>query len=327
MTKLSLPSISIHAPVPELAECMEGCHGVLLLQDLPEAPFEPILELLQHSTSVTNRLNQAYNPNNLIYKDSYATTAGSGDRKRSLDLSPERLEIIAKAEPDLVQSQALQQPLEFFKAFQELVGEKILPALAQVIGSNEILNDINFHYRMLDYYPSPANKATAAAAPRCAEHRDFGFLTLIQATHPGLQVRVDHTNKWHKLPPIPNGSAIMLFGWCTKIRSNGRIPAVLHRVGQHHLDANNKATSRIAAVLFCNPTQTDTPLEPIMRPGETRKYIRGVNVGELNSRLVESKVEKSVDRWLEQNGSNKEKKERFRTMRPRKFWKSFWRPT
>ena len=60
----------------------------------------------------------------------------------------------------------------------------------------------------------------------------------------------------------------MLFGWCMQIRSSGHIPAVLHRVDQHFDD-----TSRVAAVLFCAPKHVETVLEPIVRPGEARKYI------------------------------------------------------
>lgn len=277
--KLSFPSISIHAPVQELAECIERCNGLLLLKDLPEAPFDPILELLQHSSMVQERLNKAY-PKNLVFKDSYA--AGNGgltvDRKRVLDLSQERLVAIAKAEPGLVQAPVLQQPLTFFQTLQDLVGDKVLPALAKAIGTDEILNDIAYNYRMVDYYPSENEQQ--AIAPRCGEHRDFGSLTIIQATHPGLQVIVN--NEWHELPPIPKGSAVMLFGWCTQIRSNGRIPAVMHRVDQHFDDTH----SRIASVLFCAPKQVHTVLEPIVRPGEARKYISGVKVGQLRGSMA-----------------------------------------
>jgi isopenicillin N synthase-like dioxygenase len=305
---LSLPCISIHAPVQELAECIERSGGVLLIKDLPEAPFQQIQDLLQNSSTVTNRLNQAC-PNNLIYKDSSHAArnrASRVDRKASLDLSPERLASIAKVDPEVVEAEALKQPLSFYDAFKETVAEKLIPAFSEVIGSGDMLDDVAFSFRMLDYYPSPdENKATA---PRLAEHRDFGFITMIQSTHPGLQVRIG--NKWQDLPPIPNGTAIMMGGWCAKLRTNGRIPATLHRVTKHH----DTEASRIAAVLFANPKRVDTALEPVVRSGEAQKYISGVKASDLQQRLVESKSEKYVDHWLE-------------VRRPTKFLSRFRRTT
>jgi hypothetical protein len=310
----ALPCISINAPTEELKDCIENSNGVLLVKDFPTAPFESILDLLQHSNDVTNRLNQACPKNLAIYRDTHATgnaaNSSRADRKRSLDLSQERLEGIGKSDPGVVHDEALQKPLSFFKAFQESVEDKLVPAFAQAIGgSTEILDSITINYRMLDYYPS-ANEHKAVA-PRLAAHRDFGFITLIQATHPGLQVFVD--SKWQDLPPTPHGSAVILFGWCAKVRSNGRIPATLHRVTKH-LDTK---ASRISAVLFVNPKRIDTSLEPVVRSGEARKYINGVKAADLQKRLAESKTEKYVDKWLE-NCTKKPTSTR--------FWSRFRRP-
>lgn len=283
MTTLpSLSSISINADIRELAESIENCNnGLLLLTDLPSAPFEPILNLIQHANWVKERLNQAY-PKNLVYKDSYASGNGGPnvDRKRVLDLGPERMVQITKSEPDLVeQALVLQRPLEYFQSIQSLIGTKVLPALAKAIGSQELLEDVAYNYRMVDYYPS--EKEDEMVAPRCGEHRDFGYLTIVQATHPGLQVFWNE--EWHDLPPIAQGTALLLFGWCTQIRSNGRIPAALHRVDRHY-DAN---TSRISAILFCAPKQEETLLEPVLREeGESLKYIRGIKVGQLRGSMA-----------------------------------------
>jgi hypothetical protein len=276
--KLSLSTISIHADIRELAECIERCNGLMLLEDLPTAPFESVLDLLHHASRFKERLNGAYQKN-LVYKDSYA--AGNGgpavDRKRVLDLSPERLAEIVKSEPALVDAPLLHKPLEFFGTFQDLVAEKVLPALAKAIGSDDVLDDVAYNYRMVDYYPSANERDTIA--PRCGEHRDFGSLTVIQATHPGLQVFLD--DEWQDLPPFPQGSTLLLFGWCTQIRSNGRIPAILHRVEKH-----SDVTSRVSTVLFCAPKYEGTILEPVVRLGEIRKYISGVKVGQLRGSMA-----------------------------------------
>ena len=133
-------------------------------------------------------------------------------------------------------------------------------------------------------------------------NRDFGYITLIQATHGGLQVRPDSKSKWQDLPAMPNGSAIMMGGWCAKIRSNGRIPAILHRVTKHY-----EETSRVSAVLFCNPKSVDTALDPVVRSGEDQKFIDGVKAAELQQRLAEAKSEKTVDKWLESCSGKKKK--------------------
>lgn len=89
--------------------------------------------------------------------------------------------------------------------------------------------------------------------------------------------------QWVDLEVPEAGSAILLFGWCTQIRSNGRIPAVLHRVTD---DASAFIPRRVAAVLFCAPKQPDTPLEPVVRAGEEPKYISGIVAGQLRGSMA-----------------------------------------
>jgi hypothetical protein len=57
--------------------------------------------------------------------------------------------------------------------------------------------------------------------------------------------------------------------------------------------------SRISAVLFVMPKHITTPLDPIIRVTETQQFINGVTASSLQKHLVESKSEKSIDKWLE----------------------------
>jgi len=278
--KLSLPTVSIHASTSELAEHITASSGILILKDLPKAPFGSIRGLLTHSAKYADRLNKAY-PKNLVYKDSFASGNGGPtvDRKRVLDLSSERLAAIEKVDPTLVQREgeaSLKESLDFWESIQETASRNVLPALAQAIGSDEILEDVAFNYRMIDYYE---HEDDSIAAPRCGEHRDFGSFTLILSTRPGLQVFIN--NEWQEVPLVPEGSAIMLFGWCTQIRSNGRIPAVLHKV-----EEEKDAESRTSAVLFCAPKKVETLLEPVVYPGESQQYIGGIKVGQLRGKMA-----------------------------------------
>jgi hypothetical protein len=139
------------------------------------------------------------------------------------------------------------------------------------------------NFRMVDYYARPKS----AVPPRCGEHRDFGSYTLIFADEPGLQFFVD--GEWHDVGPIPAGSALLLFGWCTQIRSNGRIPAALHRVvdGGQAVDGEDGVIPRRSSlVLFVAPKDAGTPLEPVVFEGEERKYISGIKVGMLRGNMA-----------------------------------------
>ena len=81
-----------------------------------------------------------------------------------------------------------------------------------------------FNFRLVDYNSRP----TKSIAPRCGAHVDFGTLTIVVADHPGLEVEIN--GQW-KTPDVKfeNGGSVafVVFGWCTAIRSNNRITAVL----------------------------------------------------------------------------------------------------
>lgn len=133
----------------------------------------------------------------------------------------------------------------------------MLLALSKASGSDGVLEDVHFNYRMVDYYERPVNQAP----PRCGEHRDFGTLTVIFAEQKGLEVCVD--GKWRPLQVAARGSAHVVFGWCTEIRSNGRISACLHRVaddniGSSAVDGGGNVPRRLAAVLFIAPKYSST---------------------------------------------------------------------
>jgi isopenicillin N synthase-like dioxygenase len=209
-------------------------------------------------------------------------------------------------------------------------------------------DDLAFSYRMIDYFveedsknqeqhpmrsrgatsPTAANagRTVTAASPRLAEHRDFGFLTLIQQSQPGIQVKLEEDedgrgggaigrrprhrrkmhaqSKWYNLPATPNGTAILMGGWCARLRSNGRFPALLHRVPATASSGRSPSQmqqqqQRTSAVLFCNPKHTTTRLDPaVRRPTEDQRYINGVTAATLQQKLVGAKTERAVNLWL-----------------------------
>lgn len=293
--KLQIPTIDLHSDVGDIAAVISTARlGALWVKNLPQVPFEKIGKILSHLASndgrqLGNRLNKAYT-NNLVFKDAWALGKGgpSVDRKRVLDLSPERLAVIAETDLEVLdiaeKNTELLQVLDFWQDTADS-SEKLLKALAVAIGSNDILDDVAFNFRMVDYF---SHNDGELEAPRCGEHRDFGSFTLIHTTQTGLEIQ-DESGNWQDIGQNPGEStALMLFGWCTQIRSNGRIPAVLHRVVDHREDTISSVAvpRRLSAILFCAPKKPDTVLEPVVGQNEIRRYIGGVRVGQLRGSMA-----------------------------------------
>lgn len=286
---VTFPSVSIHDDAAAIAQAIHQANaGILFVTDLDQPDFPRVQTMFDHLASpegrvITDGLNQAYTKN-LVYKDSFASGNGGPcvDMKRVLDLSAERLKIIEQANPDLMKlcdSKDMQETLNFWEDLRQTQAPKLLRAVAMAIGSEqEVTADAAFNYRMVDYY-----HRTHDEPPRCSEHRDFGTFTLIMTTGPGLQVF--YQGQWIDVPSNDNG-AILLFGWCTQIRSNGRIPAALHRVIDDDDESQIDTGRRTSMVLFCAPKKVETNLEPVVLPGEEAQYIGGIKVGQLRGKMA-----------------------------------------
>ena len=71
-------------------------------------------------------------------------------------------------------------------------------------------------------------------------------------------------------------AALLLFGWCTEIRSNGRLHAVQHRVIDEP-GPRERASRRTSAVFFVSPHDMQAPLHPVVLDGEAVQYVDGVS--------------------------------------------------
>lgn len=52
------------------------------------------------------------------------------------------------------------------------------------------------------------------------------------------------------------------------------------------MDDDQGVKSRASAILFCAPKKVETPLEPVVTPGESQKYIGGIKVGQLRGKMA-----------------------------------------
>jgi len=309
--KLHFPTVSIHDDTATIRDAVSpsaggvphpaGGAGILLVSDLPPPDFDQLQAMFHHlahteeGQALAQDLNRAYTKN-LVYKDSFASGNGGPqvDLKRVLDLSPERLQVIYQAHPEIANGKAqdLQETLEYWNELSTKYAPKLLDAVAQAIVGTvheeqnhkaAITSDAAWNFRMVDYFPRNNNHNSEGGdlvePPRCSEHRDFGTFTLISTTGPGLQVQ--YQGDWHDVPYEKNTS-VLLFGWCTQIRSNGRIPAALHRV----VDSADDDERRTSMVLFCAPKHPETPLEPIVLPHEQPRYISDIHVGQLRGNMA-----------------------------------------
>ncbi|KAJ3183726.1 hypothetical protein HDU85_002155 [Gaertneriomyces sp. JEL0708] len=274
----------------ELAVHIQQSPGVLRITGLPTVPFkdlQALFDVLNEVPELGQRANQAYTKNQ-VYKDSFGQGNGGPnvDHKRLLDLSPERLEAILLHDPELaillIRDHAL--ILQFWESLANEAAAKVVDALALAIGTDSIKEDCHFNYRMVDYQ----SRTLHSAPPRCGLHRDFGLFTLIFSREPGLELFDESSSEWMPVPASKEDEAILMFGWCTQIRSNRRIPAILHRVtdtGRENTEFH-AVQRRLSAVFFCAPKHVDTLLDPVVLPGEPQRYLGGIKVGDLRGKMA-----------------------------------------
>jgi len=246
------PSGTLRNPV-SLARKIRGSEGVVILRDLPAAPMKALRSLMSGLAARPELRERA----NAAASRTWSESGGSA----VLDLSQERLGAIDRADADLRRECAalgLSPALEFWAKLER----EIVPALSRVVAvatgdAEAVLSDVSTTYRLVD-------------STRRSARRDVGTYTLVWADAPGFQVRL--AGDWRDLPC--GDDPLLLFGMCTQIRSNDRIPARLHRLA-------DAPTSRLAATLVVAPACLDTTIEPFVLPKENRRYRPGLSLRQL----------------------------------------------
>jgi len=255
LSKAVLPT---NTNIKDAIDCLVK-HGVAAIESKemilpPWKEMEEVFSKLDHET--VDLVNSFYDEKKII-KTGFEEGQGINiDKKTAFDINPERLEAL-RSSGVLNRFPEFPKLMDFFSTSEQFTKD-CLAALAVHTGDPSLLNLSSTNFRMIDY---PAGQGS------CNLHRDFGLLTLLQQDHVGgLEVEVEG-----HLQPVPANTTLLLAGWCLHIRSNGLIPAPLHRViaPKHR---------RHSAVVFLAPPK-DLLLEPLSTLGPP--VFRSLHVKEL----------------------------------------------
>jgi len=94
-----------------------------------------------------------------------------------------------------------------------------------------------------DYMPEPGQI-------RCAEHTDYGPITILKADQGGLEAFLE--DKWMPVPTTKKCDFIVNFGDTLMRWSNNKVLATMHRVVNPEIIEENKNNSRKSAAWFFN---------------------------------------------------------------------------
>jgi isopenicillin N synthase-like dioxygenase len=218
----------------------------------------------------------------LVFKDSSKAALSSPalssaiDAKRVLDLSEDRLATLLRADPDLRTCADIAAPLDdvlsFWRALSSDVCVRLSHAVDIATGAAALgvaTDNGKINWRMA-HYANPSARA-------CGAHRDFGSFSVIVPDADGLEVFEPVSGAWLAVPHVV-GTAVLVFGYCTHVRSNGRIPAALHRVVSGNVP-------RTSFVLFAAPADNDAELSPMLRDGEAPAFAP-LTVGRLRDTMA-----------------------------------------
>jgi len=119
--------------------------------------------------------------------------------------------------------------------------------------------------RGLHYY-TPWGTEVDPMSLGCSAHTDYGLISLLHQTGPGLQVLHAKTETWMDVDPLP-GSLVVNLGDLMQRWTNGRFKSTVHRV----LPPAPGVTRQ--CIGFFLDANYDAVIEPLRQPGEKSQYL------------------------------------------------------
>ncbi len=222
-------------------------------------------------------------------------TAGAADRREQIDIGPERVApAVGPGDPDYLR---LVGPNQWPSALPELretvldwqaqalrVTRELLRACAAALGQREDYFDGWFddeaalHVKIIHYPP----RETPDDAQGVGDHKDYGYLTLLQQDDVGgLQVQAaDGT--WIDAAPVP-GAFVVNIGEMLEVATQGYLKATLHRV------VSPAGVDRYSIPFFLGP-RLDAVVEQLQLPAELAAGGRDLPGSALDARYGENAV-------------------------------------
>lgn len=99
--------------------------------------------------------------------------------------------------------------------------------------------------KMIKY---PRFKEKPSHVPRLSEHTDWGSITFVFTSQPGLEVR-DPNDTWHDVPLV-DGAVIVNIGDALSLWTGKQLKSTMHRITWANLDINQ---DRYSIAYFTNP--------------------------------------------------------------------------
>ena len=162
------------------------------------------------------------------------------------------------------------EPLAFLDAVMHGRLSTLHEALARVTRCAALRTEAHsLKYRLSDYM-AHGGAPCGAEAPR-PEHRDYGTMALIfDGGVPGLEVLRD--GAWYLVKPSAD-DAILMLGWATHIRSNGRVRDVGAELREDTATPSAGAIPRrLSLVAFSSPPPQARLAPEGLREGETAHF-------------------------------------------------------
>jgi len=125
------------------------------------------------------------------------------------------------------------------------------------------------------YYSTPPNEQVEADALGCSAHTDYGVISLLHQTGPGLQVLHAENDVWVDADPVP-GALVVNLGDLMQRWTNGQFKSTVHRVLPPKPGQDRQC---IGFFLDANFDALIKPLSACVPPGERPKYVE-VKAGE-----------------------------------------------
>lgn len=262
----------------------------------PITSIHRLFSTLYTNPLLASRLNSTY-PLRGVFKTACLspTSAPTIDQKTTIDLSVARLQKLRELDPALVDAlgRDFEDVLSFYKVVETDVMPLLMRATSAIAGADlaPMHGKGNVNLRLIDYFAS-----AEATGPRCGEHRDYGTYTVVfqDGAVGGLEFEVNGT--WIQVPA--DVDAVVSWGWCGAILSNGRVKAAKHKV----LRTQPVQERRTTAVVFVAPDLDATlkPVEGSMEEDQPGVWSERIMDGELSVGEFKQVISK---KWRRREGN------------------------